>query len=375
MALIWLFPAAAEGVELYRKGDLSMELAGHYANILSGSETMAEEPYYSDFQRMRLELQSQWGDDLSGLLTYDHRLLVSDALKTPDFKIAQNRQRKQFLDIDDQIAQDGNVRWDHLIYRGYLTYRSDVFDLRFGRQQVPWGVTYFWTPTDLFNPFDPLAIEKEERAGTDALDLKAYWDGLQYAELVYAPQREHRQDTIAGKLHLAVGSQEFSFILAESKESEVFGADYFRNIGESVLRMELTRTDAQDEQDFWKFSANMDHTFPNTFYILGEYHHNGQGRRDKNTYERLRRLLGEVNFLAQDFFGLKLGYDVNPLIRLENHFIWTLTDHSISMNPELRWSVNKNSEFLLGGLLFLGKQDTEYGQEHHVGYLRWKLFF
>lgn len=352
-----------------------MELAGHYANIFSGSETMAEEPYYSDFQRMRLELQGQWGDDLSGLLTYDHRLLVSDALKTPDFAIAQNRQRKQFLDIDDQIAQDGNVRWDHLIYRGYLTYRSDVFDLRFGRQQVPWGVTYFGTPTDLFNPFDPLAIEKEERVGTDALDLKAYWDGPQYAELVYAPQRKHRQDTIAGKLHLAVGSQEFSFILAESKENEVFGADYFRNIGESVLRMELTRTDAQDEQDFWKFSANMDYTFPGTFYILGEYHHNGQGRRDKNTYERLRRLLGEVDFLAQDFFGLKLGYDVNPLIRLENHFIWTLTDHSISMNPELRWSANKNSEFLLGGLLFLGKQDTEYGQEHHVGYLRWKLFF
>lgn len=356
-------------------GNFSIRHAGHYANVLSRSKTTEKKAFTGDLQRFRLELQPRYGENLSGFLAYDHRILVNNAIKTGDFLVMQNRQRDQFLDFEHQIAKDGNTRWEHLVYRGYLDYRSELFQLRVGRQQIPWGLGRFWTPTDLFNPFDPLAIEKEERVGTDALDLKAYWDSRQYVELVYAPQRKRRQDTTALKLHLSKADRELSLILAEAKGTEVYGADYLQNIGKAAFRMEVVRTDARNEPNFWKVILNLDYTFPSSLYVLGEYHFNGQGRRDENTYQRVRRNLGEIDFLGQDFLGVRLGYDVTPLVRVENHLILVLNDQSVYVNPEIRWDVRKNSEFLIGAQLFFGRQDSEYGQEHPVGYIRWKIFF
>lgn len=356
-------------------GDFSLQYAGHYANVLSQSKTTEKKDFTSDLQRFRLELRPQYGEDLSGFLAYDHRILINSAIKTSDFLVAQNRQRHQFLDLDHEVAKDGNTRWEHLIYRGYLDYRNELLELRVGRQQIPWGLGYFWTPTDPFNPFDPLAIEKEERVGTDAIDLKTYLGFRQYVEFVYAPQRKRRQDTAALKLHLVEKGREFSFLVAEAKENEVYGADYLQNIGKAAFRMELTRTDAHNVPDFWKAVLNLDYTFPSSLYVLGEYHFNGQGRRDKNTYQRTRRNLGEIDFLGQDFLGLKLGYDVTPLLRIENNLILVLNDQSAYLNPEIRWDVIKNSELLIGAQSFIGRQDSEYGQEHPAGYIRWKMFF
>ncbi len=377
VSLTFTGPLAADALaaDQVQAGEFSLRHTGHYANVLNQSKTTEKKDFTGDLQRFRLELQPRYGENLSGFLAYDHRILINNAIKTGDFLVAQNRQRDQFLDLEHQIAKDGNARWEHSIYRGYLDYRNELLELRAGRQQIPWGLGHFWTPTDLFNPFDPLAIEKEERVGTDAVDLKAYWDSRQYVELVYAPQRKRRQDTVALKLHLVEGGRELSFLLAEAKGNEVYGADYLQNIGKAAFRMEMTRTDAHNEPDFWKAVFNADYTFPNSFYVLGEYHFNGQGRRDENTYQRIRRNLGEIDFLGQDFLGLKLGYDVMPLLRVENHLIWVLNDQSAYLNPEIRWDVMKNSEFLIGVQLFFGRQDSEYGQEHPAGYIRWKIFF
>lgn len=356
-------------------GKFSFKVNGHYVNLFSGSETTTNKDYTSDLQRLRLQLEAIYDDTLKGFLAYDYTFLVSNLLKTSDFGLSQNRKRKQYLDLEHEILLEKNTRWEHLLYRAYVNYYQDNLDILLGRQQIPWGIGKFWTPTDLFNPFDLFSLEKQERIGTDALNIRYVpIHGLQ-GEVVYAPQHKERDSKAGVRLRLLFDTQEIGLVTAEIKEDKVLGIHFLRNIYKAGLRTEATFTDAHDEPDYFRFVINLDYTFANSLYLLGEYYYNGQGKRDKNTYQRIRRTLGEIDFVGQDLFGLVVGYDITPLLRTDNYFIFNLNDGSTFINPEISWSLFKNSELLFGAQFFSGDTLSEFGDYKDLVYLRWKTFF
>ena len=368
-----MLQVSAYAQEEYRK-DFSLNISGHYSNLFSASKETAGKRFTSDLQRIRLEFNLFYGDSLKGLFMYDHTFQVSNFIKTSDFTLAQNRARKQFLDLGDELEMKGNFRWEHLLYRAYINYHNDDLELLLGRQQIPWGLGRFWSPTDLFNPYEPLSLEKEERQGVDALNIKIF-RGNNCWEIACAPQDNARDSTSAIRVLSLLGEQEVGLIAAESKEDEIFGMHFLTNVNKASLRAEGTFTNAQDESDYSKFIFNIDYTFPNSLYFLGEYFYNGQGRRSKSTYQRLRQTVGEIDFMGQDFLGFIMGYDINSLVRFDNYIIYSLRDKSLALNPEIKWSVTKNSDLLLGSQCFLGKSDTEFGQYHNMSYIRWKGYF
>lgn len=371
--IIRITPVLAE--EKSHVSEFSFKLKGHYINLFSASETTTDKDYTSLLQRLRLQLEAGYTEALKVFLAYDNTLLVSNLLKTSDFRQSQNRKRKQYLDLDQEILLEKNLRWEHLLYRAYVDYHQDNLEVLLGRQQIPWGVGKFWTPVDVFNPYDPFSLEKEERLGTDAVNVHyAPADDLQ-TELVYAPQSKERQSRGGLRLRFHSDTQELGIIAARKQEDEVLGLDYMRNVYKAALRSEATITLAHDEPDYFSFVINLDYTFANSLYLLGEYYYNGQGKRDKNTYQRVRRTLGEINFLGEDLFGLVIGYDLTPLIRTDNYLIFNLNDQSLFINPEISWSLLKNSELLLGGQFFSGDTLSEFGGYNDLVYLRWKTFF
>lgn len=355
--------------------EFSFKLNGHYVNLFSSSKTTANKDYTSDLQRLRLQLEAIYADTLKGFLAYDHTFLVSNLLKTPDFTLSQNRKRKQYLDLEHEILLEKNTRWEHLLYRAYVNYHQDNLDILLGRQQIPWGVGKFWTPTDFFNPPDIFSLEKQERIGTDALNIRYVLTHNLQGEVVYAPQHKERDSKAGARLRLLSDTEEIGLVAAEIKEDKVVGMHFLRNVSKAGLRTEATFTDAHDELDYFRFVINLDYTFANSFYLLGEYYYNRQGKRDKNTYQRTRRTLGEIDFVGQDLFGLVAGYDITPLVRTDNYFIFNLNDGSIFINPEVSWSLFKNSELLFGAQLFSGNTLTEFGDYDDLVYLRWKTFF
>lgn len=371
---LFIFIAFAQAEGLKDEGFL-FQSGGHYVNLFSASKTTTGQRFISDLQRIRLEFNLSYREFLKSTFIYDSTFLVSNFIKTSDFYLVQSRKRKQFLDLDDEIVLRKNFRYEHFLYRAYIDYRKDDWEILVGRQQIPWGLGKFWTPTDLFNPYDPLSLEKEERQGVDALNIHNFSGYNKSWEIVYLPQKKNRESIIAGRMRYSFNDKELGVITGESKEDEVIGIHFLTNLIKASLRMEGTFTNAQDEHDYFKFVFNIDYTFPNSFYLLGEYYYNGQGRRDKNTYQRLRQTRGEIDFMGQDFLGLTLGYDVTSLIRFNHYTVFNLNDQSLFFNPEIHWSISQNNVLLLGAQLFVGKLDTEFGRHYNQGYLRWKTFF
>ena len=57
----------------------------------------------------------------------------------------------------------------HRLDRLNVGYTTEHTVWRFGRQAISWGNGMVFTPMDVFNPFDPAAVDKEYKTGDDML--------------------------------------------------------------------------------------------------------------------------------------------------------------------------------------------------------------
>jgi len=76
-----------------------------------------------------------------------------------------------YFDLRYDWLEKENVSGSSEIDRLYADWIVKEWEVVFGRQRIAWGTCLVWNPTDLFNPFDILDFDYEERPGADALQI------------------------------------------------------------------------------------------------------------------------------------------------------------------------------------------------------------
>ena len=110
--------------------------------------------------------------------------------------------RTRLFDLTKIIGDQGKQAAFHRLDRLSVGYTGPRAVLRFGRQAVTWGNGMVYTPMDIFNPFDPTAVDTEYKTGDDMLYgqyLRDNGDDWQ-SVLVF------RRDLISGDLDSDVSS-------------------------------------------------------------------------------------------------------------------------------------------------------------------------
>ncbi len=327
---------------------------------------------FNSLERFRLQIRTETAvHDNSRLLLkidYDHQPDFGTFVSTGDFRIAKHQsEERQFLDLSQTLVEADNVFYEHRLYRASIAYESDDFDLEIGRQQIPWGVGHFFTPTDLFNPFNATQIELEERDGVDAVNLTfKNLKGFK-TQLIYTPpgKQLHPQRYLA-RISRDVHGYEIGVLGGRTKRDHALGFDLQGNLRGSAVRGEFLYQEAELEKDFIKFTLNADYNFPHNIYGLIEYHFNSQGRRDKDDYQVDRFIRGDIRDLGREYVAAMLGYDLTDLIRLEYRVISNLHDGSFYMRPELQYEMSSNLLFTAGSQMFMGANDSEYGRPKNL---------
>jgi hypothetical protein len=329
------------------------------------------EDVFNTLGRLRLKLQSRAQLAENHRVTvnvhYDNQSSFGSFIETGDFRMSRRiSERRQFLDLSQTLVDKEDAYYEHRLYRASILYESPWFDAEIGRQQIPWGVGHFFTPTDLFNPFDPTQIELDERDGVDALNFRSKrWQGYLF-QFVYTPNgangRDLHPDRYLARLSKDVGGYEVGLLGGRIRRDHAAGFDFQGNVGDSAVRGEFLYREAQLEKDFMKFTVNADYNFPHNVYALLEYHYNGQGRRSSGAYQLDRFIEGDIQQLARNYLGLSLGYDITPLLRLENRTIFNMDDVSFFVRPELQYELRSNFLITVASQLFLGANVDEFGR-------------
>lgn len=346
--------------------------------LLRGEE---DENLFNSLNRLRLQTNMiyKWedGQRLQFRADYDHQAQFGSFVGSGDFRIQRNQiERAQFLDLSQTFLEKDNVFYEHRFYRLSLTYASDVMSLEVGRQQIPWGVGHFFTPTDVFNPFNPTQVELKERYGVDALniilnDVKSF-----KTQLIFTPSgKELHPQRYLAKISKDLKGYEVSVLGGRVSRDHVMGFDVSGNIKDFAVRGEFLYREAQLEKDFIKFTVNADYNFPYNIYALLEYHYNGQGRGDPKDYQVDRLIDGEIQQMGKNYVALSVGRDLTPLLRVENRTILNADDQSIFTRPEIQYEVQENMLLTGATQLFLGSNDEEFGQPKNLFILEAKYNF
>ena len=297
------------------------------------------------------------------------------------------------LEPGQSVLPDDDRRWWNLTHeinssddsltlqrldRLHIGYTSERVVLRLGRQAVSWGNGLLFNPVDVFNPFDPTAIDTEYKTGDDMLYAQYLLPSGSDWQLVQVQRRDEQGQVSSAvsssalKFHGFGLEREYDLMLAQHFDELLLAAGASSNVGQAVVRADLVFADTKGG---WVGSAVVNATWSsiwgerNVSGVL-EYFFNGHGLRetdyDPETLAREQALLtrlqrGELFTLGRHYLAASLLVEMTPLLQLTPSLFANPGDGSVLAQLALRWDVRQDWQ-LLGALnLPLGPAGTEYG--------------
>ena len=334
--------------------DLRLKFSGSYHKL----------SIHADYQ-----LIAQWGDSLDLPGDSNSLLLLPPSLPDDD---------QRWWDLTDTISDNQSRGAVQRLDRLNVGYTGDNAVLRVGRQAVSWGNGLIYNPVDFFNPFNPAAVDTEYKLGEDMvygqylLGSGSDWQGV----VVQRRDREGRatseQRTTALKFHSFGLDAEYDLLLAENFNEFIAGLGGVSNVGEAVLRGDITLTDARDG---WVTSlvANWSWSWVWGGYnatVVLEYYYNGFGLAeddytpenilaDRDLAQRLER--GELYTIGRHHMAGSMLVELAPLVNVTTNLFANLEDGSALTQVVLEWDLAQNWQFLASAAVPLGSSGTEFG--------------
>lgn len=443
-ALVTAAPAGA--AEIWRAGERVVELSGSLREVLTATNgTNADEfaaalastadpacqnaaqfadcsafdlvgdiDVWQSLTRARLALDARASKRWSASLVYDHEWRAG-TLDTLENGFAGDP--NSLFDLEDEIELFGldphgdHFRWRHRLYRGYVRYEGAHLQLTAGRQRLAWGAGRLWNPVDRLSAVGPLAIEGDEFAGIDALDVRWSFSGSNYLQAVAAPGDRARGGRYALRVHGVMRDTDFSLLAGTFEQALAIGGDLSGNLRGAAWRVEAIWTDpARDVQfiddpaprelpRFWQAVFSVDGTLdlgPGV-YLLAEQLYDGNalgfGRGRAAALLPLFGATGDplapvpvahgparfagsrVVSFAKHTSGLQIGADVTAALRADLLVLYDWRGVSAAIAPVLSYNGWNTLELRVGAQLFAGRQRSQFGAQQALAFAVVEWFF
>jgi hypothetical protein len=286
---------------------------------------------------------------------------------------------RRWWNLTYSFGDENKTAFIHRLDRLSAGYTTDHTVWRFGRQAISWGNGMVFTPMDVFNPFDPAAVDKEYKTGDDMLYGQYLFNSgndLQGVAVVRRDPRsgnvESNQSSFALKYHGFLGMNEFDLLAAQHFGDQILGVGGVANFGGAVWRGDLTWTKTEIERVFsavTSLSYSWNWGGKNISGVL-EYYYNGFGQQDSaysasdllhnpDLLSRLER--GELFTLARHYLAASASVELTPLLMLIPNVFVNLEDPSALAQVVVQHDWKQNL-LLLGALnIPIGPDGSEYG--------------
>lgn len=317
--------------------------------------------------------------DYQFITLHGDRVFLANTLPAPAVNPGSNTDDdRRLMDLSHIISSDKNSIIYHRLDRLYLDISTANSVARFGRQAISWGNGLIFSAMDLFNPFDPSAIDKEYKSGDDML----YAQHLRYngddIQAVWVLRRNNSGNTsrkvnsIALKYHGFATAREYDLLIATHYNETILGFGGVTDIADAVWRGDITVTNTSNNN-----VTSLVTSLSYSWIILGhnvsaiaEYFYNGFGITDGdyspaalaskpdliNRYTR-----GELFTLAREYLSASATIEITPLWLFTPTIIFNATDLSSLIQLSSTFDIRQDWQLTSAITLPTGATGTEYG--------------
>lgn len=247
-----------------------------------------------------------------------------------------------------------------------LQIEVDHLKLTLGRQAISFGTTFFFSPTDLVSPFSATTLDREYKAGVDALRADLYFGETTTITLAaaYAGAWNASGLLFVGHAGTTLGGFDLGLFFGVLHEDLVAGLDAQGDLQGIGLRAEATLTRPAGGGDlFYRVVLGAEHTFAGDLRLSAELYAQSLGARRSEDYlafalsDRVRR--GEVWTLGRLYAAVALSWQAHPLLQVNFFGVANLEDPSLLLGPALTYAISDEVSLDLGLYLGAGARPAE----------------
>jgi hypothetical protein len=294
----------------------------------------------------------------------------------PDLFI--DREATQWLDLSRVVSDTSERRAVQSLDRFSMSYTTDRWVIKLGRQAYSWANGIVFRPLDLFDPFAPDAVDQSYKPGIDAVYAQRLLASGSDVVALIVPRRDpatgrvtNAQSSAAVKWHVFGSKLQMDLLAARDYRDAVLGLGLTGPWGQAVWRLSVVPVWLDTGGARISLVANVEHAWQwkarNVSGFL-EYFRNGLGRADRGyaldelAPELVARLArGQLFDTGRDYVAAGLRMQLTPLLEVDPALIVNLGDHSTLSLVQGSYSIAQNLALDFGVRLAFGAKGTEFG--------------
>lgn len=187
------------------------------------------------------------------------------------------------IDMSWNLYSGNSLILNSTLDRAFLEYAKGKWNIRLGRQRINWGINLAWNPNDLFNAYNFVDFDYQERPGSDAIRIQYYNKPMSQLELACKPGQTMDESIIAGLYRFNKGGYDFQFIGGNYFTDLTIGTGWAGGIKMIGFKGEVSyfhpKSALQDTSGSAAASISLDYTFDKGIYlnISGLYNGSASG--------------------------------------------------------------------------------------------------
>lgn len=261
--------------------------------------------------------------------------------------------------------------------RIYIDIKEKRWNIRIGRQRVNWGMTTTWNPNDIFNAYNFLDIDYEERAGVDAAKIQYQINDPSNLEVVHALTKNNNSIS-ALKYFINKGNYDLQVTTGLYNDRPVVGAGWAGSIGKAGFKGEVQHfMKTRNKPAHLNLSAEIDYVFEKGWYTsIGALHNSLGLNRGIQDFNQIDLKLSAENLMPTRWSLITVvSKDINPLSRESFSLIYSPGLNMVILMNNLSYNLCTNIDIDFVWQSFFAELNSVFQAAQHLALFRLKWSF
>ena len=311
-----------------------------------------------------------------------NRLFYGETQKLNPFFADQVDTDNGEIDMSWNLIETNSVLLNSTIDRANVEFNKGKWNVRLGRQRINWGINMAWNPNDLFNAYNFVDFDYQERPGSDALRVQFYPNALSRIEAAVKPGENMNDAIIAGRYVFNKKGYDFQFIGGNYLSDIAIGTGWAGNIKKIGFKGEATyfhpKETYADTSGVLVSSISFDYSFEQGIYlnVAGFYNSHGNSGAGFASALSSSNVLSAKNLLPTQFAAfINIGGAFTPIFGGGLSVMYIPDIQGLFLIPTLNYSIKENWDLDVVAQLLFAEYPTKFSNVSNALFMRIRWSF
>lgn len=326
----------------------------------------------------RINVKWKPSERITAAAEFRNRLYWGEEVRlTPDFA-SSLRNKNEKVNLQKVWINSKSLVLYSNVDRLYFDYQDNELNIRIGRQRINWGLNTTWNPNDIFNVYNFLDFDYEERPSADGGKFQYVFSNSFKAEIAYAYTDKKDGDVAALKYSFNKWNYDMQFITGWYNAHPTLGLGWAGYIGDAGFKGESQYFfGSKDSADHLNISLEGDYMFNKGWYMSAGFLFNKNGLNNPvSEWDSINLKLSPENLMPTKWnLIVTTAKEFTPLLSANMSVLYAPGTNLFILFPSLQYDLATNLDIDLVWQSFFAELNNKVEAVNHRCFLRLKWSF